>query len=82
MEPQTSPKPTTELLDAGQWWQMKDCYIQIGRVGKTLTEYKLLRKPGQRGVQSQMGTTKRVMAYLKAHKAKLVDRPEPPKPAA
>jgi len=82
MEPQTSPKPTNALLDAGQWWQMKDCYIQIGRVGKTLTEYKLLRKPGQRGVQSQMGTTKQVMAYLKAHKARLVERPEVPKPAA
>lgn len=82
MEKQNPTKTKSETLDAGQWWQTKDCYVQIGRVGKTLTEYKLLRKPGQRGVQSQMGTTKRVMAYLKANKAKLIERPQVLKPAA
>jgi hypothetical protein len=81
MERQTSKESTSVPLDAGQWWRMKDCYIVVGRVGKTLTEHKLLRKPGQRGVQAQMGTTKSVVAYLKLHKARLVERPQPPKPA-
>jgi hypothetical protein len=82
METRTSREQTGVPLDAGQCWQMKDCHLQIGRVGKTLTEYKLLRKPGQRGVQSQMGTTKKVAAYLRMHKARLVERPQPPRPAA
>jgi len=81
MEKRSSPKPTNEPLDAGQCWQMKDCFLQIGRVGKTLTEYKLMRKPGQKGVMPQMGTTKEVVAYLKAHKAKLVERPQSSNPA-
>lgn len=81
MEKRLSPKATYKPLEAGQWWQTKDCFIQIGRVGKTLTEYKMLRKPDQRGVQAQMGTTERVMAYLKAQKARLVKRPQSSKPA-
>jgi hypothetical protein len=75
MERQTTRTEASVPLDAGQWWQMKDCQIQIGRVGKTLTEYKLLRRPGQRGVQTQLGTTKKVEAYLRLHQAKLVERP-------
>jgi len=81
MEPVSSKVRPIVTLNAGQWWQLKDCHVQIGRVGKTLTEYKMLRKPDQRGVQPQMGTTKKVAAYLKLHKARLVERPQPSKPA-
>jgi len=59
----------------GQLWQAKDCYVRIARVGKTLVEYKLLRKPEQRGVQSSMGNIKEVTAYLKTHRAKLIEAP-------
>jgi len=67
-----SKKPS---LTAGQLWQMKNHYLQITRVGKTLAEYKLLRKPGQRAVQAQMGNHASVETYLKTNRAKLVSAP-------
>lgn len=72
-------KKTTEAknppLATGQLWQLENCYVQIARVGKTLAEYKMLRKPGQKAVQSQMGSIESVAAYLKANKAKPVTLP-------
>jgi hypothetical protein len=70
------PKSKMPALADGQLWQMKGCYVQIARVGKTLAEYKMLRKPGQRAVQSQMGNIESVMDYLKSNKAVLVDGKE------
>ena len=74
-------KQTTESkkpsLAAGQWWQMKDCYIRIASVGKTLVDYKMLKKPGQRGVQTQMGNIASVLAFLRANRAKLIETPQP-----
>ena len=67
-----SKKPA---LTAGQLWQVKDHYVQITRAGKTLAEYKLLRKPGQRAVQVQMGSLANVSDLLKANRAKPVSTP-------
>lgn len=67
-------------LAAGQLWQLKNCYVQIGSVGKTLAEYKMLRKPGQKAVQCRMGAVASVLDYLKTNKAKLMPSPEPLKP--
>jgi hypothetical protein len=64
------------FLAAGQLWQMKDHYVQITRVGKTLAEYKLLRKPGQRAVQAQMGSVAKVSDFLKTNRAKLESAPD------
>jgi hypothetical protein len=65
-------------LADGQLWQAKDCFVKIGRIGKTLIEYKLLRKPDQRGAQSNMGNLKDVTAFLKTHRAKLINAPAGP----
>jgi hypothetical protein len=67
-------------LAAGQLWQLKNGYVQIGSVAKRLADYKLLRKPGQKAVQCRMGTVASVLDYLKANKAKLVPSPEHRKP--
>jgi hypothetical protein len=58
-------------LIEGQLWQTKSGYLKIGRVGKTLVEFKHLRKPDQRGVQSQMAKASEVEKFLKLEKAKL-----------
>lgn len=62
-------------LAAGQLWHLKNGYLQITRVGKTLTEYKMLKQPGQRAVQFQMGNHASVETYLRTNKAKLVAPP-------
>jgi len=62
----------TPPLATGQLWQIKDSYVQIARVGKTLAEYKMLRKPGQRAVKSQLGSVASVASFLKTNKAKLI----------
>ena len=59
-------------LATGQLWQMETGYLQITRVGKTLIEYKMLKQPGQRAVQFQMGNHANVAAYLKTNQGKLV----------
>jgi hypothetical protein len=69
-------------LAADQWWQIENGYVQITRVGKMLAEYKMPRKPGQRGVRSQLGSLTSVETYLKTNKAKLVPSPESIKPAS
>jgi len=70
-------------LATGQLWQIQDGYVQITHVGKTLTEYKLLQKPGQRAVRARMDSVISVEAYLKTNKARLMPNPaEPLKPAA
>jgi hypothetical protein len=56
-------------------WQMKHGCLQITRVGKTLTEYKLLKQPGQRAVPFQLGNHASVETYLKSNRAKLVMAP-------
>jgi len=77
----STPRAKMPALATGQLWQTKDCYVQIARVGKTLAEYKMLRKPGQRGAQSQMGNVPSVEAYLKKNKAELISTIVPkPKP--
>ena len=75
-KPIKAPEP--QALADGQLWQMKDCYLQIAHLGKTLAEYKILRKPGQRAVQSQMGSFASVLTYLKANDAKLLAPVAPP----
>jgi hypothetical protein len=62
----------TPPLATGQLWQLKDSYVQIARVGKTLAEYKMLRKPGQRAVKSRLGSVASVASFLKTNKAKLI----------
>jgi len=61
-------------LAAGQLWQIENSFVQIARVGKTLAEYKMLRKPGQRAVKSQLGTVTSVASYLKTNRARLVSK--------
>jgi len=68
-QPATSKTPA---LATGQLWQIKNSYVQIARVGKTLAEYKMLRKPGQRAVKSQLGSVASVASFLKTNKAKLI----------
>jgi len=76
-----APRAKMPALATGQLWQTKECFVQIARVGKTLAEYKMLRKPGQRGAQSQMGNVPSVEAYLKKNKAELISTVTPkPKP--
>ena len=76
---QRMKKPTPDSknppLVTGQLWQTKTGYLHITRVGKTLTEYKLLTQPGQRTGRYQMGNHASVGTYLRTNKAKLVGRP-------
>ncbi len=79
-------KKATEAQNAtltnGQWWQVKDGYVQIVSVGKMLVDYKMPKIPGQRAVKMQMSSVTNVLAYLKTNKAKLVAKPAPLKLAA
>ncbi len=65
-------------LATGQLWQLKNGYLQVTRVGKTLTEYKLLKQLGQRAVQFQMGNHASIESYLKTNRAKLMAAPRAP----
>jgi hypothetical protein len=80
MPKQPAKKSNAFQLAAGQWWQIENHYLQISGVGKTLVEYKLVRKPGQRGAQPQMGSSVNVQQYLKQRRAVLVKNPWPTKP--
>jgi len=62
-------------LATGQFWQMKECCLQITHVGKMLAEYKIMQKRGQRAVRSRMGSVASVMAYLNKNKATLSEKP-------
>jgi hypothetical protein len=55
----------------GQVWQLQTGYLKIIRLGKSLVEYKLLRKPDQKAVQSQMARPEVVEQFLKSAKARL-----------
>jgi hypothetical protein len=67
----------TPPLSDGQVWQMKDCYIQITHLGKTLVEYKMMAKLGQKAVRSQMGSIAATEAYLRTNQARLLSNPTP-----
>jgi hypothetical protein len=73
----TKPTPGSKnpLLVAGQLWRMKTGFLHITRVGKTLTEYKLLKQAGQRAARYQLGSHASVGTYLKTNRAKLVAKP-------
>ena len=71
-------KPTVSKnppLAAGQLWQMKSGYVQIGRIGKMLVDYQQPKKPGQKAVQIRTGSVANMLVYLKTNRAKLVSNP-------
>lgn len=65
-------KSTTPPIAAGQMWQMKSGYVQIMRVGKTLSDYRMMKSLEQKTARSQMGSTKNVEEYLNVNRAKLM----------
>jgi len=53
LTPMTHPPPKTNLpfqpFQSGQIWRMENSHVHIGKVGKTLVEYKHLKSAVNRG---------------------------------
>jgi hypothetical protein len=64
-------KKFTPALAKGQRWKTKDAYIEIVELGKTLIDYKLLRKLGQMR-KTQTTTFETMEHYLKTKDARLM----------
>ena len=65
-------KTSSPALAKGQLWKTKESYIQITDIGKTLVDYRMMRKLGQmRRTQTTVHAT--MEDYLKTNKARLVE---------
>lgn len=65
-------KTSSPALAKGQLWQTKQSYIQITDIGKSLVDYRMMRKLGQmRRTQTTVHAT--MEYYLKTNKARLIE---------
>ena len=65
-------KTSSPALAKGQLWQTKQSYIQITDIGKSLVDYRMMRKIGQmRRTQTTVHAT--MEYYLKTNKARLIE---------
>ena len=60
-------------LIEGQLWKTAEAYIQVGRIGKLLIDYKVMREPGRRGVRTQATAINTLKTYLKDNAAVLMN---------
>ena len=65
-------KGKSTSLAKDQLWKVKDEYLQIVDLGKTLIHYKISAGLKQRGVPVRMTAIDTVEKYLKTHQAVLV----------
>lgn len=65
----------SSILEKGQTWKAGENYVLIGDAGKRFIEYKIAKKPKQRGLRNHMASVKTVQAFLKSNRAKLVVKP-------
>ena len=68
MNKSNPPAPLAEK----QLWRIGDRYVQISEVGKMLVHYKMLKRPGRKGIWTQSTTKSKLVEYLKFHGAVLV----------
>jgi len=59
-------------LAKGQLWKLNHAYIQIAELGKRLIHYKMMSRPGETGVKTQMSGIETMWGYLKTRHAELV----------
>lgn len=59
-------------LAKGQLWQIRNAYILIVELGKTLIHYKMMKNAAQRGVYTQVSGISSLQDYLKNNDARLV----------
>jgi hypothetical protein len=65
-------KISPPALAKGQLWKTKQNYIQITDIGKSLVDYRMMRKLGQmRRTQTTVHAT--MEYYLKTNKARLIE---------
>ena len=67
------------MLAKGQVWKMPDAYIQIGRLGKRLGEFRKFQRLENRRVRSQMTSIHTIQEWLINNRAELLETPEPAK---
>jgi len=63
---------TVPALAPGQLWRLSHAYIQIVELGKRLLQYRMLSRPGETGVKTQMSGVDTMWGYLKSRRAQLV----------
>ena len=65
-------KTSSPALAKGQLWKTKQGYIQITDIGKSLVDYRMMKKLGQmRRTQTTVHATMEL--YLKTNKARLME---------
>ncbi len=67
------------VLAKGQVWKMPDAYIQIGRLGKRLGEFRKFQSLENRRVRSQMTSIHTIQEWLINNRAELLESPKPAK---
>jgi len=65
-------KRTPIALAKGQLWKLGNAYIQIVELGKRLAHYKMMSRPGETMVRTQMSGVGTMLDYLKTRHAELV----------
>jgi len=65
-----SNKPLPQL-EKGQLWKTANGYIQIWHIGKRLIDYKMMKQPGKKAVQTQSTGIHTLEEYLQNQKAVL-----------
>jgi hypothetical protein len=66
----TGTKPFPQL-EQGQLWKTNSGYVQIWHIGKRLTDYRMMKKLGQKAARTQTTAIETMNEYLKAQKAVL-----------
>jgi hypothetical protein len=64
------------MLAEGQLWKTENTYIRIVDLGRRLISYKMLRRPEQRAVATQMIGIEALAVYLRSSEATLIEQPE------
>ena len=72
-----SAKELAKELEKGQIWKLPDSHIEILEIGKRLTHYRHFRTLDAKRVPIQLTGISTIQAYLKTHKAILVDSRQP-----
>lgn len=65
-------KASAPQLAKGQLWRLSNAYIQIVELGKRLIHYKMMSKPDETGVRTQMSGIETMWVYLRTRHAQLV----------
>ena len=60
-------------LAKGQVWKMPDSYVQIGRLGKRLGEFRKFQTLSNRRVRSQMASIQQHQEWLIRNRAELLE---------